>query len=420
MTTLLTGTQDQFLSTNPTITFFKSATRQHTPFAIESNLVAFQGTADFGKKCMAIVPKTTDLLTNAMLQVTLPDLTQFLYSPSSPGHIAWTNTIGLAILQAVELQLAGNRIDRQYPQYQDCLLKLDADNIQKRTALNEMLGHFDDYDISNPGKCIRGPATLYIPLTFAFCRDARAAIPMCALNSDFNVSFALEFSNFLSCIKTDVATVVSALDVMGNPPSMQVSLYCDMVTLDTPERTSLTQLPAQYLIDTCQFLGDIPVAAPSTTVGTKTVKLRLPFANPVKELIWVYVPMAAVQQDSLSGNTPFAYGNPGGGKDCFDQGQLLFNAKERIQMRPGSYFRLIQPLIYHECVPKDGPVYVYSFALHPDDWQPSGEVNMSAISTVDLVLTLNSGLTGGLIKVYARTLNVLRFANGTANVVFTV
>ena len=45
---------------------------------------------------------------------------------------------------------------------------------------------------------------------------------------------------------------------------------------------------------------------------------------------------------------------------------------------------------------------------------------MSAISTVDLVLTLNSGLTGGLIKVYARTLNVLRFANGTANVVFTV
>ena len=422
MSLLLEGTQSQYLTSNPVITFFRDSTRQHTPFAIESNLVSFQGDADFGKRCVATVPKTTDLLSNAMLQVVLPDLTQFVYSPLNPGNVAWTNNIGLAILQAVELSLAGNRVDRQYPQYMDALMQLDASNVDKREALNEMLGRFDRdvYNIADPTKCIRGGATLYVPLQFAFCKDSRAAIPLTALNTDWNVTFNFEFANFLACICTDGATVVSALDASGRPPSMQLSLYCDMVTLDTPERNAITQSPSQYLCDTCQFLGDAPIVAPAFMPGTKTTKLRLPFANPVKELIWVYLPLAAQQQDSLTGNRPFAYGNPSGARDCFDQAQLLFNAKERIQMRQGSYFRLIQPATYHGCVPKDGPIYVYSFALRPDDWQPSGEQNMSQISTVDLALALNAGLTGGVVKVYARTINVLRFANGTANNVFTI
>ena len=237
----------------------------------------------------------------------------------------------------------------------DVLLKLRAADAPLKRALNEMLGHFDDYNITDPAKCLRGAANLYVPLQFSFCSDSRLAIPLCALNSDFNVSFNVEFSNFLACIRSDQATIVSALDTAGNPPSMQVSLYCDMATLDGPERNSLTQLPAQYLTDTCQFLGDNPVVAPATMIGTNTTKLRLPFANPVKEFIWVYIPFSSVQQDSLNGNQPFNYKNPGGGADCFDQAQILFNAKERIQQRPGSYFRLIQPYQAHGCVPEGRP-----------------------------------------------------------------
>ena len=420
MTTIIEGTSDQVLTGNPIITFFKSDTQTHTPFALESNQVAFQGNADFGKKCTAIVPKTADVLTNAMLQIQLPDLTQFVYTPSSFGNIAWSNTIGLAILQAVELQLAGNRIDRQHPAYMDCLMKLDADSAQKRAALNEMIGHFEDYDISDPKKCIRGAASLYVPLMFAFCRDTRSGIPLCALNTDYNVTFAFELNNFLSCIKTDRATVVSALDASGNPPSMQISLYCDMATLGLAEQTALSSVQTQYLVDTCQFLGDAPIAAPSSNPGTNTVRLRLPFANPVKELIWVYTPMSALQQDSLTGNMPFAYANPSGGKDCFDQAQLLFNARDRIQTRDGAYFRLVQPYMYHKCVPRDGPIYVYSFAIDPDEWQPSGHVNMSKFTTIELTLALNAGLQGGVVRVFARTVNVLRFDKGSAGLVFTV
>ena len=63
-----------------------------------------------------------------------------------------------------------------------------------------------------------------------------------------------------------------------------------------------------------------------------------------------------------------------------------------------------------------GGYYMYSFALKPDEHQPSGTCNFSRIDNAVLNLTANAG---GVIKVYARNYNVLRIMSGMGGLAYS-
>ena len=65
-------------------------------------------------------------------------------------------------------------------------------------------------------------------------------------------------------------------------------------------------------------------------------------------------------------------------------------------------------------------VYVYSFALHPEDASPSGSCNFSRIDHVDLNLQLQDGLGKEQVSVmvFARNWNVLRFKEGLCGLAY--
>lgn len=67
----------------------------------------------------------------------------------------------------------------------------------------------------------------------------------------------------------------------------------------------------------------------------------------------------------------------------------------------------MQPYQHHTRIPALGtPVYVYSFALNPDQHQQSGTVNMSRIDNATLHLGVGDGATDA--RIYAVNYNVLR------------
>lgn len=74
----------------------------------------------------------------------------------------------------------------------------------------------------------------------------------------------------------------------------------------------------------------------------------------------------------------------GKGNPVADAG-LQFNGQDRFDPRYGSYFNYVQPYQHHTRTPADG-VNVYSFALHPEQHQPTGTANLSRIDSSMLIL----------------------------------
>jgi len=102
--------------------------------------------------------------------------------------------------------------------------------------------------------------------------------------------------------------------------------------------------------------------------------------------------------------------------------KLQLNGQDRFSEREGTYFGLVQPFQHHTRSPDTG-INVYSFALKPEEHQPSGSCNFSRIdnATLQLVLSANTvaGTATAKVRVYAKNYNILRIMSGMAGVAYS-
>jgi hypothetical protein len=102
--------------------------------------------------------------------------------------------------------------------------------------------------------------------------------------------------------------------------------------------------------------------------------------------------------------------------------KLQLNGQDRFSEREGSYFDLVQPFQAHSRTPDTG-INVYSFALRPEEHQPSGTCNFSRIDNATLQLILsNATVTGSAtakVRVYATNYNVLRIMSGMGGLAYS-
>ena len=371
------GAQDIYLSGNPQITFFKVVYRRHTNFSMESIDQTFNGTVGFDRKVTATISRNGDLINRMWLEAELPALTTGSYVANA-GH---------KLIKSVEVEIGGQRIDKHY-----------GDWLTIWNELSQTAGHELGYDkmiqgVLNGGNtqaAVTGAdadnnpktaRTVYVPLQFWFCRNPGLALPLIALQYH-EVKVNIEFGSVI-----DVAGAGAVADGV-----LSASLYVDYVYLDTDERRRFAQVSHEYLIEQLQFTGD---EAPS-----KNIKMN--FNHPVKEIVWVEV------KNDGSGDYTSTY----------TEAQITLNSHERMSMRKPMYYQLVQPYQHHERVPVDTPINVYSFALKPEEHQPSGTCNMSRIDTA--TLKLDSGFSGvDAVKVFATNYNVLRIMSGMGGLAYS-
>ena len=111
------GAQDVYLTGNPQITFWKVTYRRYTNFAIESIEQTFNGQADFGRRVTCTISRNGDLAYRTYLQVTLPEINQLMGAPTGLLHwcyARWLDFPGEQLIAQVEVEIGGQRIDRQY------------------------------------------------------------------------------------------------------------------------------------------------------------------------------------------------------------------------------------------------------------------------------------------------------------------
>jgi hypothetical protein len=102
--------------------------------------------------------------------------------------------------------------------------------------------------------------------------------------------------------------------------------------------------------------------------------------------------------------------------------KLQLNGQDRFSEREGTYFDLVQPYQHHTRNPDTG-INVYSFALRPEEHQPSGSCNFSRIDNATLQLVLSNATVEGTktakVRVYAVNYNVLRVMSGMGGLAYS-
>ena len=392
------GAQDVYLTGNPQITFFKVVYRRHTNFACESIEQTFNGSVNYGSKVTATISRNGDLITNCWVELNVPEIT----AGTGAGYV---NSVGHALLKEVELEIGGQRIDKHYADWLEIWSELTLP-AEKRDGYKLMTGKKDMGEDGNLG------GKYFVPLVFFFNRNPGLALPLIALQYHevkINIQFALRNDvlvgtegNSANSGEYAFSTAAGAITDFG------ASLYVDYVYLDTDERRRFAQVSHEMLIEQLQFTGDEPVTT------EKTNKIRLNFNHPVKELIWV------VKDTDNVGLDVFNYTDENSTPEVepIKSAKLMLNGHDRFSSRDGSYFRLVQPYQHHTCVPKKA-VYCYSFALKPEEHQPSGTCNFSRIDNATLSLETNALDSGAVAKVYAVNYNVLRIMSGMGGLAYS-
>ena len=412
------GAQDVYLTGNPKVTFFQAVYKRHTNFAMENIEQTVNGTAASSGRVSVTVARNGDLIADMYVELTSNADTAITTSMD-----AWMAERAIA---TAELSIGGQRIDKHYQKWWRLYAEL----------------YLDDGKKLNYGKMtssVKGGA-VYLPLIFFFNRNPGLALPLIALQyHEVRIDFDLA-SNF---------------DKYLNPSTFKV--WGNYIYLDTEERRRFAQKGHEYLIEQVQHTGSDSV----TSNATKQV--RLSYNHPVKELVWCVNAGSAAstglwnfcsnaaaadvvvdcspEKAGQGQVTPGQVGQPllvvgaNGGTESWqedgtasdtasvgpvDTFKLVLNGQDRFKEQSGKYFNQVQPYQHHSGSPYAG-VYSYSFALKPEEHQPTGTCNFSRIDNAQVAIKCRNvgGATSKNLDMFAVNYNVLRVQSGMGGLAFS-
>jgi hypothetical protein len=407
------GAQDVYLTGNPKVTFFQAVYKRHTNFAMENIEQTVNGTAAASGRVSVTVARNGDLVGDMYLELkALADLD----TRTSDTDYNW---IAERAINNVELSIGGQRIDKHYQKWWRLYDNLYHDEAKKATYAK--MATTD------------GNKTVYLPLLFFFNRNPGLYLPLIALQYHevrIDIDLASDFNTFLDT-------------------TASVKVWANYIYLDTEERRRFAQKGHEYLIEQVQHTGNDTV----TSNGVKQV--RLSYNHPVKELVWCFsntsaksslwnftsknlnteivldsdataladsncfvplsqgagVPLLAVGSEGSS--TAYTEENAG----PLSEFKLVLNGQDRFKAQKGKYFNQVQPYNHHTGCPVPG-VYSYSFALKPEEHQPTGTCNFSRIDNAQVSVTMND-TTATTMHMFATNYNVLRIQSGMGGLAFS-
>ena len=98
--------------------------------------------------------------------------------------------------------------------------------------------------------------------------------------------------------------------------------------------------------------------------------------------------------------------------------KLVLNGQDRFKGQTGKYFNQVQPFQHHTGCPFPG-IYSYSFALKPEEHQPTGSCNFSRIDNAQVAITTVGTSDATNLHMFATNYNVLRIQSGMGGLAFS-
>ena len=407
------GAQDVYLTGNPKVTFFQAVYRRHTNFAMENIEQTVNGSAGSSGRVSVTIARNGDLVNDMYIELKAPAAVAS-GTATSGVDACW---LAERSIKDVELSIGGQRIDKHYQRWWRLYSELYLDE-SKKASWGKM---------TTPGA---DAGQIFLPLIFFFNRNPGLALPLIALqyhevSLDFDLSS--EFDQY-----TDGSTF---------------KVYANYIYLDTEERRRFAQKGHEYLIEQVQHTGSDALAS-----AGQVKQIRLSYNHPVKELVWC-ADQGSVSRSNLwnftsssvatlasnvcagasSGNCFVATAMTGapllqatsegvawteelaGPVDTF---KLVLNGQDRFKEQTGKYFNQVQAYNHHTGSPLPG-VYSYSFALKPEEHQPTGTCNFSRIDNAQVAIKTKAGAVATNLNMFAVNYNVLRIQSGMGGLAFS-
>jgi len=479
------GVEDVYLTGNPQITFFKKVYRRHTNFAIESIQQSINGTVQPGSKNSITISRNGDLLTQMWMSFNPSKMfNTVLQDPNVLFGVC--SDLGHAIIDQVEMEIGGNTIDRHYSKWLTIWRDLNdinpygcqciPENYGQEPKVNVPTVNQADYtkkfctsyqkmsythgpfivDMSGSPLPLgsevsilkNAPTECYVPMRFWFSKNPGLALPLISLQHH-EVKLNIQFNNvnkilIYPCTRSYDTNLNPYYTYNGNAKLLydysSIKVFAEYIFLDSDERKHFANNNHEYLIEQVQYQKG----------SGSNVILRL--NHPVKELIWTG---SSTEQtdDRNSGNIPFtlipspatpyqivpseAFNVIPGPNfiinylpssiDTFTA-KLVFNGNDRFYPRHLNYFTRQQIWEHHtgfgSSILNNDSIAVYSFALRPEEHQPSGTCNFSRISTANIVFeTVGSGVISTFssltLDIFAVNYNVLRIGSGMGGLAYS-
>jgi len=392
-------------------------------------------------------------------------------------RFSWLPKIGLRLIDYIDISIGGQVIDRLNSDMLNIWYELTVSPNQINT-FNNIIGNIPKLNTYNSNK--KESYSLYIPLPFWFSKYTGISLPALALRyHDIQVNLKLKELSDCCMIETIDNNLSDNININELIKILNVSLYVDYVYIEQEERKKFGRNSLEYLIDQHQYL-------PVNNINSININQLLYFVNPIKELLWtcqtkvwdryefvkiykftnitnltngkikliignkhlineddnirIYnskyynntYKVINVDETSVTINSEFIINDYGyveiintiHSENTIDTLSITFNSVERISNRDGMYYNLIQPWKHHTNIPSPG-IYLFSFAINPEDYQPSGSCNMGLLDANQAFININPIFFEYMnknvsVNFFARSLNILKITEGMASLAFSI
>ena len=472
------GLADAVLTGNPQVTFWRFVAKAYTNFALETQLLDFTaGVPNFGAFPKCNLDRIGDLVYWMYVVFDLPGSGAIKYNQAGVAESIqtgvyrpfWTRAIGQALIESANFFIGGQNIDYMKGEFLFIWEELTG---QPGKRLIEMTGNYRTLNALQTSSM--QPRRLYVPLPFWFTMNSGLALPLVSLQfHSVAVSIKLRPLQYLlkftkTAMDDGYAINLAALGVFNRPyfdandyaipgspvdqpvtdlqlniqnTDLMAYIECCYVYLDQRERSKFAdgafeQLMVEHQETSTQI--DNQISTPLTVGNSaKRINFELNFNHTIIELFWA---ARLGQHEGFNGqnetgelndlyNEWFNFSGPPQTVtqlpiDPIVRIQLRLNNSVRFGESEGRYFRLVQPWQHHTNIPMEH-IYCYSFALQPEDVQPSGSCNFSRIDNTKFEVTFDRHLFYGpssetanddnssvTFLVYATNWNILRFKFG--------
>ena len=377
------GAQDVYLTGDPSVTFFKIAYKKHTNFARENVPIIADKKFAQGSKAIFTISRNADMIGAMYLHFVLNSKT----TPDNNDRKYAT------YINFIDILIGGNLIDRQYGTFLDIWhdLTIPSDKMggmihnrrKDDTATltpspgtlelmgNNFIGTHNDSS-TNP--------TVVIPLNFWFNKNTGVSLPLISLIYH-QVTIEVNFS----------PTTTSLMD-----DSTDQYLLVDYFYLDSAERDIFANQNHEYLIEQVQYEEHDESAN-----TTSTIYADFSFNHPIKEILWT-----CKNKDDESIKK-------------FNSAHFSLNGTKLTTNHPSVNFSHLEPIKFHTRIPPHGDVFLHSFSLRPEEYQPSGTCNFSRIDTAQLIIKPSSNNAIRRVYIYATNYNILKLQSGFGALAFS-
>jgi len=503
----------------PNIEQFVHVVHKTTRWAAQWNRVDFEKSPEFGQRVTLTVPRIGELVSGFTLAITMPDLyTQQLAAIQAAGGTSlanlggflgplygWTNSLGHALIQLIELEIGGTIVETLDGRLLEMLDEL-YETVESAQAKNALIGRIPN-GFTSRSLLTPTPLTVYVPIPFWFARPGvySHALPIDALSADLvrvhvtlrpvtDLYFTEARTNpSLPPVLNPKGTMAGAMtpllgaqwfrfDVSGAPvyqlsaaqgtngipaslipglsfPTRFSPQNCyaliEYISLDEKEALGFRDAELTYQVEQHQAV------TPQATLGLQQIRIDVPYANPVKELLWVFQrpeaeaynawflftqdlgPLHNPQTPVLPTTLPWwpdAVLNPTpalswqvrpafqrSNSEPLASATLTYSSYERFVHDGGSFFRGVVPAMYYsKAAIHDRYIYAYSFGkkMARGMYGASGAANWDKIRYKELYFNLKRNRTGSATPslntyVYVTNWNIFKVFAGRGGMLFT-